>query len=31
MARSLVVKATAGTDAPERCSQAFTVAAVAAA
>ena len=26
--RSLVVKATAGTDAPERCSQAFTVAAV---
>lgn len=30
-ARSLVVKATAGADAPERCSQAFTVAAVAAA
>jgi predicted peroxiredoxin len=30
MARSLVVKATAGADAPERCSQAFTVAAVAA-
>lgn len=29
--RSLVVKATAGLDAPERCSQAFTVAAVAAA
>lgn len=28
MARSLVVKATAGADAPERCSQAFTVAAV---
>src|SRR5437764_9100382 len=27
MARSLVVKATAGADAPERCSQAFTVAA----
>jgi predicted peroxiredoxin len=26
MARSLVVKVTAGTDAPERCSQAFTVA-----
>lgn len=26
--KSLVVKATAGTDAPERCSQAFTVAAV---
>ena len=26
--RSLVGKATAGTDAPERCSQAFTVAAV---
>ena len=26
---SLVVKATAGVDAPERCSQAFTVAAVA--
>jgi predicted peroxiredoxin len=31
MPRSLVVKATAGTDAPERCAQAFTVAAVAAA
>lgn len=31
MARSLVVKATAGTDAPERCAQAFTVAASAAA
>ncbi len=31
MARTLVVKATAGTDAPERCSQAFTVAATAAA
>lgn len=29
MARSLVVKATAGTDAPERCAQAFTVAATA--
>ena len=29
--RSLVVKATAGADAPERCSQAFTVAATAAA
>ncbi len=28
MPRSLVVKATAGMDAPERCSQAFTVAAV---
>jgi len=28
MARSLVVKATAGAEAPERCSQAFTVAAV---
>jgi predicted peroxiredoxin len=28
MDRSLVVKATAGTDSPERCSQAFTVAAV---
>lgn len=27
MARSLVVKVTAGADAPERCSQAFTVAA----
>ncbi len=26
MARSLVVKVTAGADAPERCSQAFTVA-----
>jgi predicted peroxiredoxin len=29
MARSLVVKATAGTDSPERCSQAFTVASTA--
>lgn len=29
MARTLVVKVTAGTDAPERCSQAFTVAAIA--
>jgi len=29
MSRSLVVKATAGTDAPERCAQAFTVAATA--
>ncbi|MCW6007583.1 DsrE family protein [Micromonospora sp. CPCC 205371] len=29
MARSLIVKATAGTDAPERCAQAFTVAATA--
>jgi predicted peroxiredoxin len=29
MARNLVVKATAGSDAPERCSQAFTVAATA--
>lgn len=29
MARGLVVKVTAGEDAPERCSQAFTVAAVA--
>lgn len=28
MARSLVVKVTAGADAPERCSQAFTVAAI---
>jgi predicted peroxiredoxin len=28
MARSLVIKVTAGSDAPERCSQAFTVAAV---
>lgn len=28
MPRSLVVKATAGSDAPERCAQAFTVAAV---
>ena len=27
--RPLVIKATAGTDAPERCSQAFTVAATA--
>ncbi|GII93384.1 DsrE family protein [Sinosporangium siamense] len=31
MARSLVIKVTAGTDAPERCNQAFTVAAAAAA
>ena len=31
MARSLVVKATTGADAPERCSQAFTVASTAAA
>jgi predicted peroxiredoxin len=31
MARTLVVKSTAGADAPERCSQAFTVAATAAA
>ena len=31
MPRSLVVKVTAGADAPERCSQAFTVAATAAA
>jgi predicted peroxiredoxin len=31
VARKLVVKVTAGADAPERCSQAFTVAAVAAA
>ncbi len=31
MARTLVVKATAGSDAPERCSQAFTVAATASA
>ncbi|HLU32966.1 MAG TPA: DsrE family protein [Natronosporangium sp.] len=29
MASSLLVKATAGTDAPERCAQAFTVAATA--
>jgi predicted peroxiredoxin len=29
MSRSLVVKVTAGADAPERCSQAFTVAATA--
>lgn len=29
MARSLVLKATAGADAPERCAQAFTVAATA--
>lgn len=29
MTRSLVVKVTAGADAPERCSQAFTVAATA--
>jgi predicted peroxiredoxin len=28
MARSLVIKVTAGADAPERCAQAFTVAAV---
>ncbi|MEU7980189.1 DsrE family protein [Micromonospora sp. NPDC049081] len=31
MGRTLVVKATAGADAPERCAQAFTVAATAAA
>ena len=31
MPRTLVVKVTAGADAPERCSQAFTVAALAAA
>jgi predicted peroxiredoxin len=31
MAERLVIKVTAGADAPERCSQAFTVAAVAAA
>ena len=31
MAQSLVVKVTAGADAPERCAQAFTVAATAAA
>jgi predicted peroxiredoxin len=31
MAKRLVIKATAGADAPERCSQAFTVAALAAA
>ncbi len=31
MTRSLIVKATAGADDPERCSQAFTVAAAAAA
>ncbi|HEY0486373.1 MAG TPA: DsrE family protein [Mycobacteriales bacterium] len=31
MPRSLVVKTTAGADAPERCAQAFTVAATAAA
>lgn len=31
MPRTLVVKATAGSDAPERCAQAFTVAATAAA
>ncbi|MFY1634456.1 DsrE family protein [Solwaraspora sp. WMMB335] len=31
MARTLVVKATAGSDEPERCAQAFTVAATAAA
>lgn len=29
MSRSLVIKVTAGSDAPERCSQAFTVAATA--
>ncbi|MEX5631163.1 DsrE family protein [Parafrankia sp. FMc2] len=29
MTRSLVVKVTAGSDAPERCSQAFTVASIA--
>ena len=29
MARSLVIKVTAGADAPERCAQAFTVAATA--
>jgi predicted peroxiredoxin len=29
MSRRLVIKVTAGTDAPERCSQAFTVAATA--
>ena len=29
MARSMVIKVTAGTDAPERCNQAFTVAAAA--
>jgi predicted peroxiredoxin len=29
MARSLVIKVTAGNDAPERCNQAFTVAAAA--
>ena len=29
MAKKLVLKVTAGADAPERCSQAFTVAAVA--
>ena len=29
MARTLIVKATAGMDAPERCAQAFTVAATA--
>jgi predicted peroxiredoxin len=31
MSRRLVIKVTAGSDAPERCSQAFTVAATAAA
>ena len=31
MARTLIVKATAGADAPERCAQAFTIAATAAA
>lgn len=30
MAKTLVIKATAGADAPERCAQAFTVAATAA-
>ncbi len=30
MSRTLLVKATAGTDAPERCAQAFTVSSVAA-
>ncbi|MGH3388762.1 MAG: DsrE family protein, partial [Actinomadura sp.] len=29
MARTLVIKATAGADGPERCNQAFTVAAAA--
>ena len=31
MARNLVIKVTAGADEPERCNQAFTVAAAAAA